>query len=149
MMEALGVSLKTSRMEMTVGEPHEPDICVGRMFDRNWELLDREIPMGLARGVVLPHFHSRVERAVEINLARLVTQRNAVLAECLGSLLAEARKRLDSLIYTMAHVLSTACGETEAIRADLAGLEQTLPAWREMPRGGAGRPAGESNRLEP
>jgi GTP-binding protein EngB required for normal cell division len=131
MLETLGVPLKTSQMEMKVAEPREPDIRVGKIFDRNWELLSWALPMGLVRGIVLAHFRGKVERAVEINLARLTTQWNDALAGCCQALLEEARRRLEPLIHTVEHVLSTAGGEAEPIRADLAGLEQALAAWRE------------------
>lgn len=141
MLEALGVPLKTSQVEMTVAEPREPDIRVGKIFDRNWELLSWAIPMGLARGIVLAHFRNKAERAVEINLARLTTQWNDALTACCHGLLAEAKRRLESLIHTVEHVLGTAGGQAGQIREDLAGLEQALAAWRERP-GGAAWPGG-------
>lgn len=131
MLETLGVPLKTSQVEMKVAEPREPDIRVGKIFDRNWELLSWALPMGLVRGIVLSHFRGKVERAVEINLARLTTQWNDALAACCQALLEEARRRLESLIHTVEHVLTTAGGEAESIRADLAELEAALAAWRE------------------
>ena len=130
MLEALGVPLKTSQVEMTVSEPREPDIRVGKIFDRNWELLSWAIPMSLFGGVVLGHFRGKVERAVEINLARLTTQWSEAAAAACQALLAEARRRLEALIHTVEQVLQTAGGQAEEIRADLAALEEKLGECR-------------------
>ncbi|MGC8760031.1 MAG: dynamin family protein [Bryobacteraceae bacterium] len=131
MLEALGVPLKTSQVEMMVAEPREPDVRVGKIFDRNWELLSWAIPMTLVRGIVLAHFRGKVERAVEINLARLTTQWNDAIAAACSSVLAEARRRLESLIHTVEQVLRTTGGQAEAIRADLEQLERARAAWRQ------------------
>lgn len=126
MLEALGVPLKTSQMEMRVAEPREPDIRVGRIFDRNWELLSWAIPMTVFSGVVRRHFRDKIERAVEINLARLTSQWNDAAAGACGALLLEAKRRLDSLVHTVEQVLSTAQGQAEEIRQDLGRLEEAL-----------------------
>ena len=131
MLETLGVPLKTSQVEMTVAEPRQPDVRVGKIFDRNWELLSWAIPMRLVRGIVLAHFRGKVERAVEINLARLTTQWNDAIAAACSSLLAEAKRRLESLIHTVEQVLRTTGGQAEAIRADLEQLERARAAWRQ------------------
>ncbi|MFZ5927387.1 MAG: dynamin family protein [Acidobacteriota bacterium] len=126
MLEALGVPLKTSQMEMRVAEPREPDIRVGRIFDRNWELLSWAIPMTVFSGVVRRHFRDKIGRAVEINLARLTSQWNDAAAGACGALLLEAKRRLDSLVHTVEQVLSTAQGQAEEIRQDLGRLEEAL-----------------------
>jgi GTP-binding protein EngB required for normal cell division len=123
MLETLGVPLKTSQVEMQVAEPREPDIRVGRIFDRNWELLSWAIPMAVFGGLVRRHFRHKIERAVEINLARLTSQWNDALGGACSSLLAEAKRRLESLIHTVEQVLNTAQGQAEEIRRDLALIE--------------------------
>ena len=125
-LETLGVPLKTSQVEMDVAEPREPDIRVGRIFDRNWELLSWAIPMTVFGGVVRRHFRHKIERAVEINLARLTSQWNDALAQACGSLLGEAKRRLDSLVHTVEQVLKTTGGQAAEIRHDLARLEEAL-----------------------
>ncbi len=126
MLETLGVPLKTSQMEMQVAEPREPDIRVGKIFDRNWELLSWAIPMALFGGMVRRHFRNKIERAVEINLARLTSQWNDAVAGACGTLLAESKRRLESLVHTVEQVLSTAQGQADEIRQDLERLEQAL-----------------------
>ncbi len=126
MLEALGVPLKTSQLEMPAAEPREPDIRVGKIFDRNWELLSWAIPMTLFRGVVRRHFRHKIERAVEINLARLTSQWNDALAGAYAALLGESKRRLEALIHTVVQVLNTAGGRTEEIRGDLARLREAV-----------------------
>lgn len=126
MRETLGIPLKTSQVDMEVAEPREPDIRVGRIFDRNWELLSWAIPLAVFSGLVRRHFRHRIERAVEINLARLTSQWNDAIGGACGSLVAEARRRLESLIHTVEQVLNTAPGQAEQIRQDLARLDDGL-----------------------
>jgi len=121
------VPLKTSQVEMQVAEPREPDIRVGRIFDRNWELLSWAIPMAVFGGLVRRHFRHKIERAVEINLARLTSQWNDAIGGACSSLLAEAKRRLESLIHTVEQVLSTAQGQAEEIRQDLREIELSRP----------------------
>ncbi len=123
MLETLGVPLKTSQVEMQVAEPREPDIRVGRIFDRNWELLSWAIPMAVFGGLVRRHFRHKIEHAVEINLARLTSQWNDAAGGACGALLAEAKRRLEALVHTVEQVLNTAQGQAEEIRQDLALLE--------------------------
>lgn len=144
MLETLGVPLKTSEMEIAIQEPREPDIHVGRVFDRNWELLSWAIPMAVFREVVRRHFRNKIERAVEINLARLVSQWEGALHAALRAMQEEAARRLEALIHTVEHLLNTGSGQAEEIRADLARLQES-PADGQR---GSRRRNG-STRLEP
>ncbi len=144
MLETLGVPLKTAEMEIAVREPREPDIRVGRVFDRNWELLSWAIPMPVFRNVVRRHFGHKIERAVEINLARLVSQWESALHAALRAMLDGAVRRLEALIHTVEQLLQTGSGQAEEIRADLARLDGAL----QVPLRGSRRRGG-STRLEP
>ncbi|MEJ5366776.1 MAG: dynamin family protein [Bryobacteraceae bacterium] len=144
MLETLGVPLKTAEMEIAVREPREPDIRVGRVFDRNWELLSWAIPMPVFRNLVRRHFRRKIERAVEINLARLVSQWEGALHAALRAMQDEAARRLEALIHTVEQLLQTGSGQAEEIRADLERLEEAL----ENGRRGSRRRNG-STRLEP
>jgi GTP-binding protein EngB required for normal cell division len=53
---AFGVPLRTSEQEIQLHEPHTPDIYIGRIFDRSWELLSPVLPMSLLGPMVLSHF---------------------------------------------------------------------------------------------
>ena len=46
-MRAFGVPLRTSEQEIQLDEPHAPDIHIGHVFDRSWELLSPVLPMSL------------------------------------------------------------------------------------------------------
>ena len=60
MLVTLGVPLRTTEMELQTRSPRSPDVRVGKIFDRNWELLSWLIPMALVQGVVLRHYHHKV-----------------------------------------------------------------------------------------
>src|SRR5579863_3047738 len=46
---AFGVPLRTTESEIVITEPAVPDVRVGRVFDRNWELLSPVLPVCLIR----------------------------------------------------------------------------------------------------
>lgn len=144
MLETPGVPLKTAEMGIEVREPREPDIRVGRVFDRNWGLLSWAIPVHVFRNLVRRHFRHRIERAVEINLARLVSQWESALHAALRAMLDDAVRRLEALIHIVEQLLQTGSGQAEEIRADLARLDEAL----QVPVRGS-RQRGGSTRLEP
>jgi len=61
---ALGVPLRTTEIELHTEDPRSPDVRVGKIFDRNWELLSFLFPMALLGGVVKRHFEGKVADAV-------------------------------------------------------------------------------------
>lgn len=123
-LEALGVSLRTTEMELPAGDPRSPDVRIGRIFDRNWELLSWVIPMPLIRGMLLNHFHRKVDDLVYINLSRLATQWNEIVGAALQALEKEALRRLDGLIGTIEKLTASAGLQAPQIRADLAAIEE-------------------------
>ena len=48
-LETLGVPLKTTEVELRPEAPRTPDVRVGKIFDRNWELLSVVVPMMLVK----------------------------------------------------------------------------------------------------
>jgi GTP-binding protein EngB required for normal cell division len=46
-----GIPLRTTEVAIQLQPPHTPDVSVGKIFDRNWELLSALIPMTLVRGL--------------------------------------------------------------------------------------------------
>jgi len=88
---ALGVPLRTTEIELHTEDPRSPDVRVGKIFDRNWELLSFLFPMALLGGVVKRHFEGKVADAVFMNLSRLVSQ----WQEIAGVALADLEKKLD------------------------------------------------------
>src|ERR1017187_2571462 len=59
-MRAFGVPLRTTETEINVVEPRTPDIRIGRVFDRNWELLSPILPVWPIKAAV----HRSEERRV-------------------------------------------------------------------------------------
>jgi GTP-binding protein EngB required for normal cell division len=121
---ALGVPLGTSEMELCVEEPEAPDVRVGRIFDRNWELLSFLLPMALIKGVVRRHFERRINDTILMNLSRLASQWEEIVNESLSALEKEAIRRLDGLIATLEKLTAAEGHEAAEIRADLASVGQ-------------------------
>lgn len=121
-LETLGVPLRTSEMELCVEDPKWPDVRVGKIFDRNWELLSFLLPMALIKGVVKRHFERRINDAVVMNLSRLASQWEEIVNAALSALEKDAIQRLDSLIATLEKLTAAEGREAAQIRADLATL---------------------------
>ncbi|MGA3075278.1 MAG: dynamin family protein [Bryobacteraceae bacterium] len=122
-LEALGVPLETTQVELTVQEPRSPDIRVGRIFDHNWELVSLAVPMSLLQGAVKRHFERRVDDVVFMNLSRLATQWEEVVGAALLTLEKDSIARLDTLIATIEKLIASAGQDAPRIREDLERLE--------------------------
>jgi hypothetical protein len=124
MLETLGVPLRTTEMELGAQDPRSPDVRVGKIFDRNWELLSWLIPMALVRGVVLRHYHRKVEDLVFTNLSRLASQWADLVNASLLTLEKESMRRLDGLIGTIEKLIASAGQQAPRIREDIERLEE-------------------------
>jgi hypothetical protein len=71
-MRAFGVPLRTTETEIDVVEAATPDIRVGRVFDRNWELLSPVLPVWTIK---------RAVQQLRGDLNRLETARKVLTAE--------------------------------------------------------------------
>ena len=125
--QALGVTLRTSEMEFRVEDPKSPDVRVGKIFDRNWELLSFLLPMTLIKGLVRRHFERKISDVVFVNLSRLASQWEEIVNASLTALEKEAIQRLDALIATLEKLIAAEGHAVAAIRADLASVGQALP----------------------
>jgi hypothetical protein len=124
MLETLGVPLRTTEMELRTEDPRSPDVRVGKIFDRNWELLSWLIPMALVRAIVLRHFHRKVEDLVFTNLSRLASQWADLVNAALLALEKESIRRLDGLIGTIEKLIASAGQQAPRIREDIERLEE-------------------------
>ena len=123
-MRAFGVPLRTTETEINVAEPRAPDIRVGRVFDRNWELLSPILPVWLIRAVVRRHFARTISYLIYQNLSRLSAQWEESINGALWSIEAESRRRLDELMGTVERLLGGGGNErVPQLRADLERLE--------------------------
>jgi len=126
-MHAFGVPLRTTETEIQVVEPSTPDIRIGRIFDRSWELLSPVLPVWLIRGLVRRHFEQRISYLVYQNLSRLSTQWEESIHAALWSVEKEAKRRLDELIGTIERLVESSSNErAPLIRADLDRLDNAL-----------------------
>lgn len=122
-LETLGVPLETTQIELTARDPASPDIRIGRIFDHNWELLSAAVPMSLFQGPVKRRFERRVADVVFMNLSRLASQWEEIVAAALQALEKNSIARLDTLIATIENLIASAGNDAPQIRADLARLE--------------------------
>lgn len=136
-LEALGIPLKTTEMELHLESPRSPDIRIGRIFDHDWELVSFLVPMRLVAGMVRRHFERRVSDLVVVNLSRLAAQWEEIVTAQLASLEKEAIRRLDSLVATVEKLVASAVSEAPKIRADLE-LVRSLREGLEPPNGREG-----------
>src|SRR5207245_10826223 len=118
-LRAFGVPLRTLEQELEIVEPHTPDIRIGRVFDRNWELLSPVVPMWLIGPLVRRHFEGQLPYLIEKNLSRLASQWDESLRAAMTQILREAQRRLDDLVATVERLTSTSGKEAPGIRADL------------------------------
>jgi GTP-binding protein EngB required for normal cell division len=123
-LNALGVRLRTTEMDLHTEESRSPDVRVGKIFDRNWELLSSIIPMPLIRGTLKRHFRRKIDDVVFTNLSRLASQWEEIVNTALFAVQAESMRRLDNLISTIEKLFDTAGQEAPRIRHDLAKLEE-------------------------
>jgi hypothetical protein len=118
-LETLGVPLQTTEMEIRAPEPRSPDVYVGKIFDRNWEMLSWLIPMFLVRNTVLKHYQRRTVELVFTNLSRLVSQWEDIVSLALRSMEKEALSRLDTLASTIEKLTDVASEEVPRLESDL------------------------------
>lgn len=117
---AFGVPLRTAEVEIEISEPEAPDIYIGKVFDRNWELLSPILPVSLVRGVLRRHFERQVSYKLFTNFSRLVSQWEERINTALLSLQNKAERRLDELMATVGHLVETSStDDAPKIRADL------------------------------
>lgn len=122
----LGVPLRTTEFVFEIESPQSPDIRIGKIFDRNWELLSAIVPMALVKGVLRNHFRQRISAVVFKNLSRLAFQWEEIVNSALNQMEREALSRLESLVSTLDHLLSSAPRESVAIDEDLMQLNDAL-----------------------
>ena len=124
-MRAFGVPLRTTETEIKVVEPSTPDIRVGRVFDRNWDLLSPVLPVWMIKAVVHRHFERTISYLVFQNLSRLASQWEESINGVLWGVEKEARRRLDELIGTVERLVESSSNErAPQLRADLERLEK-------------------------
>ncbi|MGQ9635694.1 MAG: dynamin family protein [Bryobacteraceae bacterium] len=130
-MEALGVPLRTTEVDIEPEPPRSPDIRIGRLFDREWELISFLIPMPLVKGIVENHFRRRIADVVFKNLSRLASQWEQKMNPALAAMEKEALGRLDDLIATLERLLASAGQQAPQIRQDLEETERLRASLRE------------------
>jgi GTP-binding protein EngB required for normal cell division len=122
-LQTLGIPLRTTEIEIQAELPKSPDVRVGNIYDRNWELLSWLIPMPLVRGMIGRHFRNKMDRMVFANLSRLVSQWEEAINSTLLIMEKDAYRRLDSLVATVERLTAAGGEQAPRIRADLQELD--------------------------
>jgi hypothetical protein len=136
-LQAFGVPLRTTETEINIVEPRTPDIRIGRVFDRSWDLLSPILPVWIIRALVHRHFARTISYLVYTNLSRLSTQWEESVNGALWGVEKEARRRLDELIGTVERLVGSSSNErAPQIRADLEHLGRARKSliWSEDDR---------------
>ncbi len=124
-MRGFGVPLRTSEQEIQLHEPHTPDIHIGHVFDRSWELLSPVLPMSLVGPLVRSHFNRKLPYMIEKNLSRLATQWDESIRGAMTELVTEAHRRIDELVATIGLLIFTSSQDAPRIREDLERLQSS------------------------
>jgi GTP-binding protein EngB required for normal cell division len=128
---AFGTPLRTTEVQIAVQEPLAPDVRIGSVFDRNWELLSPVLPMALIQGLVRRHLLGLIPDIVHTNISRLTSQWEQSVNAALSSIGAEAERRFDDLIGTVERLIETADpNRAAAIREDLNAIAAASAALR-------------------
>jgi GTP-binding protein EngB required for normal cell division/2-oxo-4-hydroxy-4-carboxy--5-ureidoimidazoline (OHCU) decarboxylase len=124
-MRTFGVPLRTTESEIHVAAPGAPDVRIGRVFDRNWELLSPVLPAWLVRAAVYRHFTNTISYLIYQNLSRLSTQWEESLQRALREVEKEAQRRLEELLRTVERMVWNGSDDrAPEIRADLERLQE-------------------------
>ena len=118
--KALGVPLRTAEVAIEIQEPRMPDVSVGRVFDRSWELLSPVLPVMFIKPLVRRHFARQVPYIVYKNISRLSSQWEESIDAALLNMGKEAERRLDELMGTVERLIVGASRDrAPAIHQDL------------------------------
>ena len=132
--EALGVPLRTTEVEIEPEIPAAPDIRIGKLFDREWELIWFLIPMPLVKGIVERHLRRKITDLTFTNLSRLASQWEGIVRASLGRMEEQAQHRLNDLVETMERVLDSERQAAPRIREDAARVESLRAMIRRQPQ---------------
>lgn len=121
---AFGVPLRITEIEIEAAPPRTPDVKIGKVFDRSWDLLSWVIPMWLVKGMVRRHLLNRVVPfEVFKNLSRITSQWEDSINAALSGIEKQAAMRLDDLMGTIENLLSRAQSDAPEMAVDLARID--------------------------
>jgi hypothetical protein len=128
-----GVALVTAQMEIDIAPPTSPDISIGKIFDRNWELLSFVIPMWIARGMMRKRFVRKIESETYKNLSRLTSQWEEALASSMRAAGIEAERQLDEYVATIRRMTgANSRAKQELLASTLRRIEAALASITEV-----------------
>jgi len=124
-----GVQLPIAQTDIEAPSPPGPDLAIGRIFDRNWELLSPLIPMSLFRPLVLRRFSERIDAEIHKNLSRLTTQWEEISATAIRTLRQRSEEQFAQLQETLRLLLAgNLPGDGQDAAAALRSVERLKSA---------------------
>ena len=117
-----GASLATAEPDIEIAIPDSPDISIGRIFDRNWELISLLIPMPLVRGMVRKRFSEKIASETDKNISRLISQWEEALAGAMKAAEIESERRLHEYAATIGRMMNVDASQADEFLA--AQLQQ-------------------------
>jgi GTP-binding protein EngB required for normal cell division len=119
-LNAFGVPLRTTETEIRIVEPSTPDIRIGRVFDRSWELLSPVLAVRLIQAAVRGHFAHKIPYLIEQNISRVSAQWEESMHAALHRVETEAGRRLDELMGTVERLVANSGNDdVPRLRTDL------------------------------
>jgi GTP-binding protein EngB required for normal cell division len=123
-MRGFGIALRTTETGIGGAEPKTPNVRIGRVFDKNWEVLSPILPAYAIEATVRRHFARAIPSLVEQNLSRLGAQWEEGIKGGLQSVEMEALRRLNELMTTVQRLLTSGNKRrVPQLRADLERIE--------------------------
>ena len=119
-----GLKDSKEQIENTVVDVVKGTPVLGKIFERNWELLSFLIPIFLVKGIVKTHFRRKVADVVFVNLSRLASQWEEVVNASLLELEKDSIRQLEALRSTIEKLVTAAELEAPRIREDLNRLNE-------------------------
>jgi hypothetical protein len=122
-----GTPLHIKQKPVEIQPPHSPDISVGRVYDRNWELPSAVIPIRRFRSFVMCRFEERIDAEVHENLSRLTAQWEQITHSAIGMSRQKSQEQFGELLQTVRNLLaSESLGSAEEIESCLTKINAAL-----------------------
>jgi GTP-binding protein EngB required for normal cell division len=124
-----GVQLRIAQTGIEAPSPPGADLSIGKIFDRNWELLSPLIPMSVFRPLVLHRFSERIDAEIHKNLSRLATQWEEISATAIRALRQQSEEQFAQLQETLRLLLAgNLPGDGQDAAAALRSIERLSSA---------------------
>jgi GTP-binding protein EngB required for normal cell division len=124
--KVLGIKLAETDWKIEVTEPDKPDIGVLYTFDFKLDLLWFLIPMFIFRRFFEQHFLKAIPWVTEVNISRLITQRETRINKAIDGMRKQAEDYIKDELSTIDALLSQPRGTTGEILYMMADMKEFI-----------------------